>query len=124
MQEPPERQFDMDGDATRRTLLASERTVLAWVRTGLTILALAIGIGRVVPGVAGGGHKWAYAALGTAYALVGVGVIMYGLWRGRDVDRAIRAGQWILLDDRFMWALGFVSVVLGLATAVLIVVDA
>jgi putative membrane protein len=123
MPEPPKRQFDMDGDATRRTLLASERTVLAWVRTGLTILALAIGIGRVVPGVAGG-HKWAYAILGTAYALVGVAVITYGLWRGRDVDRAIRAGQWILLDDRFMWALGVASVVLGLATAVLIVVDA
>jgi putative membrane protein len=123
MDEPPERKFDMDGDATRRTLLASERTVLAWVRTGLTIMAVAIGIGRVVPGVAGG-NKWSYAVLGTGYALVGVAVIVYGMWRGREVDRAIRAGRWILLDDRFMWGLGIVSAVLGLATAVLIVVDA
>jgi putative membrane protein len=123
MEEPPERHFDMDGDATRRTLLASERTVLAWIRTGLTILAVAIGIGRIVPGVAGG-HKWAYAVLGTGYALVGVAVVLYGLWRGRDVDRAVRAGQWILLDDRFMWGLGLSTAVLGLATAVLIVVDA
>jgi putative membrane protein len=88
----------------------------------MTILAVAVGIGRVVPGVAGG-HKWAYAVLGTGYALIGVAVIAYGLWRGRDIDRAIRAGQWILLDDRFMWTLGVVSAVLGLATAVLIVVD-
>jgi putative membrane protein len=123
MNEPPERRFDMDGDATRRTLLASERTVLAWVRTGLTILAVAIGIGRVVPGVAGG-HKLAYAILGTGYALVGVAVVIYGLWRGREVDRAVRAGQWILLDDRFMWTVGIATAALGLATAVLIVVDA
>jgi putative membrane protein len=123
MDEPPERRFDMDGDATRRTLLASERTVLAWVRTGLTILAVAIGVGRVVPGVAGG-SKLAYAILGVGYALIGVAVIVYGLWRGRDVDRAIRAGQWILLDDRFRWGLGIVTAVLGLATAALIVIDA
>jgi putative membrane protein len=38
-------------DATRRTLLASERTELAWRRTGLTALAVALAVGRVVPGL-------------------------------------------------------------------------
>ncbi len=36
-------------DATRRTLLASERTELAWWRTGLTALAVALAVGRVIP---------------------------------------------------------------------------
>ena len=40
-----------DVDATRRTYLASERTELAWWRTGLTALAVALGVGRVVPGL-------------------------------------------------------------------------
>jgi putative membrane protein len=44
----PEREV---GDATRRTRLANERTYLAWWRTGLTALAVGIGIGRIVPGV-------------------------------------------------------------------------
>ena len=36
-------------DATRRTRLANERTYLAWWRTGLTALAVGIGIGKLVP---------------------------------------------------------------------------
>jgi putative membrane protein len=124
MKEPPERQFDMDGDATRRTLLASERTVLAWIRTGLTVLALAVGIGRIVPEVSGTAHSWAYAALGAAYALLGIAVIAYGMIRGREVDRAVRAGEWIVLNDRIMWALGVATLLLGIWTAALIVIDA
>ena len=35
-------------DASRRTRLASERTELAWWRTGLTALAFALGIAVVI----------------------------------------------------------------------------
>jgi uncharacterized membrane protein YidH (DUF202 family) len=38
-------------DATRRTRLADERTELAWWRTGLTALAVALAVGRVIPGL-------------------------------------------------------------------------
>ena len=41
-------------DVSRRTLLANERTYLAWSRTGLTAFGIAIGIGAIVPAVAGG----------------------------------------------------------------------
>ncbi|MGZ5314068.1 MAG: DUF202 domain-containing protein, partial [Solirubrobacterales bacterium] len=41
--------MDEARDATRRTRLANERTQLAWWRTGLTALAVAVGIGRVIP---------------------------------------------------------------------------
>jgi putative membrane protein len=114
---------DETGDATRRTLLAAERTLLAWLRTGLTVLAVAVGIGKIAPELAGGGNATAWAVLGALYAVLGVGVIVYGFWRGRVVDAAVRAGRYVSLQDSVMWAIGGVSVVLGLATAVLIVID-
>ena len=40
------------GDASRRTLLAVERTYLAWWRTGLTSFAVGLGAGKVVPALA------------------------------------------------------------------------
>jgi putative membrane protein len=39
------RRFDDAQDATRRTLLANERTYLAWWRTGLTSLAVSLAAG-------------------------------------------------------------------------------
>ena len=47
-------------DATRRTLLASERSELAWWRTGLTALAVALGVGRVVPELNRSAVRWPY----------------------------------------------------------------
>ena len=44
-------------DATRRTRLANERTYLAWLRSALTALAVAIGAGKIVPGVTDGSSR-------------------------------------------------------------------
>ncbi len=114
--------FDETGDASRRTLLASERTLLAWLRTGLTVLAVALGVGRIAPELAGSNHVWPYAALGTGYAILGVTIVGYGLWRGRQVERAVRAGLWLNLNDRVMLSIGLLTILLGVATAALIVV--
>ena len=54
------------GDATRRTRLAGERIQLAWWRTGLTSLAVGIGIGRVVPELNADLDATPYVALGDA----------------------------------------------------------
>src|SRR3954454_9758517 len=117
-------EFDETGDASRRTLLASERTLLAWLRTGLTVLAVALAVGKIAPDVAGSKSQWPFAILGTGYAVLGVVVVGYGLWRGREVDRALRAGRWVNLDDTAMWMIGICTMLLGVATAVLIVVGA
>jgi putative membrane protein len=114
---------DETGDATRRTLLAAERTVLAWLRTGLTVLAVAVGIGKIAPDLAGQAHATAWAVLGAAYGALGVAVVVYGFWRGRVVDQAVREGRWVSLNDSVMWTIGGVTVLLGVATAVLIVID-
>src|SRR4051812_1896460 len=116
--------FDETGDAQRRTLLASERTLLAWLRTGLTVLAVALAVGKIAPDVAATNQRWPFAAIGAGYAVLGVAVVAYGLWRGRAVDRALRAGAWVNLDGRVMWAMGLATVVLGVATGVVIVAGA
>jgi putative membrane protein len=121
---PQPRRFDEDGDATRRTWLASERTVLAWLRTGLTATAVARAVGKVVPDLRGGGTTWPFVALGVGYGLLGVLIVAYGLRRGREVDRAIRAGRWVSTDDRAMSLIGIVAIALGLLTAAVIVADA
>jgi uncharacterized membrane protein YidH (DUF202 family) len=36
-------------DASRRTLLAEERTFLAWFRSGLAAIAVSLAVGRLLP---------------------------------------------------------------------------
>ena len=120
---PEPRRFDEDGDATRRTWLASERTVLAWLRTGLTATAVALGVGKLIPDLRNGGSEWPFVALGAGYAVLGVVIVAYGFYRGREVDRAIREGRWLRLDERAMWMIGALTIFLGLMAAVAIVAD-
>ena len=98
-------------DVDARFLLANDRTLLAWIRTALTLLAAGVGVlqlatgdARVVPGVT-------LLVLGTASA-------MAGLLRHRSADRSMRAGE---LPDtgRTPYAIGWAVVALS---AVLVVV--
>jgi putative membrane protein len=120
---PQPRRFDEDGDATRRTWLASERTVLAWLRTGLTSTAVALAVGKVVPDLRSGGASWPFVVLGAGYAVLGILIVLYGLHRGHQVDRAIRAGEWLRLDDTAMSLIGALTILLGLMAAVVILAD-
>src|SRR3954467_8314632 len=80
-------------DATRRTRLANERTQLAWWRTGLTALAVAIAIGRVIPDLNSTSEQWPYTVVGGAFAIYGVALIAYGSTRAREVMDALSRGQ-------------------------------
>ena len=75
---------DVDVDA--RFLLANERTLLAWVRTGLTLVAVGGGLAQFGVDLPG---RTAVSAL-----LTGVGVVAAALGglRYRAADRAIRSG--------------------------------
>jgi putative membrane protein len=114
---------DETGEAQRRTLMAAERTLLAWLRTGLTVLAVSVGIGKIVPDLVGESNGTAWAVLGGAYAVLGAAVVIYGFWRARKLDHALRAGAWVSMHDNVMWAIGGASVVLGIATASLILIE-
>jgi putative membrane protein len=110
-------------DASRRTYLAGERTQLAWWRTGLTALAVALGVGRVVPELAGTAARWPYVIAGVGFALWGVMALAYGTSNRAAMERALREGRF---HEGAPWALRTLTVTgiaLGLLTALLILID-
>jgi putative membrane protein len=109
-------------DASRRTYLANERTELAWWRTGLTALAVSLGVGRLIPEL-GHGPDWPYAVIGAGYAVLGTGFIVYGSWRERAVRLALQRGEFAYPDSRVFAALTTLAVLLGIATFLLVVID-
>jgi len=110
-------------DATRRTRLANERTELAWWRTGLTALAVALGIGRVVPELNDSSTRWPYVVAGVGFALWGILAIAHGSRRSTAVERVLEAGGFPEPPGWERSALAGGGIALGLLTAVLILVD-
>jgi putative membrane protein len=113
--------FDATPEAERRTLLAGERTLLAWLRTGLTVIAVALAVGRIIPEVAGTQTAWPYAVVGVGYSILGIAMVGYGFYRGKRVDDAVRLGKWADMDPNFMRFTTGATILLALATAVLII---
>jgi putative membrane protein len=114
---------DETHDAVARTDLANERTQLAWWRTGLTALAVAIGVGRVVPAVGTDVTRWPYSVVGAGFGIYAMLVIAYGTFRANAVRSAIAAGQGVPSQEGSLFALTAIGVILAGATTVLIVVD-
>ncbi|WP_217912941.1 YidH family protein [Miltoncostaea marina] len=110
-------------DATRRTRLAAERTYLAWLRGGLTALAVGIGAGAVVPDLANGRH-WPFVVLGVGFAALGVGLVAYGLHRHRATERALDRGGYAPLGGRAVTALTLAVGLLGVATVAVLLLEA
>lgn len=106
-------------DATRRTRLANERTYLAWLRSGLTALAVGLAAGKLVPELSSGA-SWPYELLGVGYALLGIALIAYGYRRQYTVESALRRGEWAPIDARAAAALTVAGIVLGAATVVVV----
>jgi putative membrane protein len=123
MQDEPERSKAETVDATRRTRLATERTELAWWRTGLTALAVALGVGRIVPELDRGATRWPYVVAGIGFALWGIVAIAYGSARATSVDEALSRGRFHEPPARVLKALTGGGVALGVLTAVLILFD-
>jgi putative membrane protein len=110
-------------DATRRTHLASERTYLAWWRTGLTSLTVGIGAGRLVPALTSGA-TWPYTIAGAGYALLGVLCIGYAAHRRREIERALERGGFVAPDDRVIAVMTLLGASLGLLVLVIVLVRA
>lgn len=106
-------------DVTRRTHLANERTYLAWLRTGLTAFAVAVGVGQVVPALTDEAEV-PYAAVGIGFALLGVALVLYGLRRMVMVQTALTEGRFSAPRRVALAAMATLAVVLGLALVVLL----
>jgi putative membrane protein len=100
-------------DATRRTHLASERTYLAWWRTGLTSLTVGIGAGKIVPALTKGAI-WPYTVAGAGFAVLGVVCIGYAAVRRKEVDDALARGDFVRSDDRLIAFMTVLGTLLGL----------
>lgn len=108
------------GDAVRRTRLANERTYLAWLRTGIASLATALAVGRLLPALTDG-EDWPYAVIGAGWALVGIGIVAYGLRRAREVEDAVETGGFAPVSPSTVLAITVAAVVLGLMTFAVVV---
>jgi putative membrane protein len=77
-------------DASRRTHVARERTLLAWWRTRVAVGAAALAIGGLVPKVSHAPNK-RFIAQGIGYGLRALIFVIGGSVRDRAVQRAIAA---------------------------------
>ncbi len=108
-------------DVKRRTWLAAERTWLAWWRTGVGAAAVSVGVGRLLPGLAGGA-VWPLRALGLGYGVLAVAVLVIGAVRQNRVAAALRRGSYESLSSPLVNWLTVAGVALALATLAVVAV--
>ena len=81
---------DPTGHPDYRFTLANERTLLAWLRTGLALVAGGVAVATYAPDL---GARWGSAAVALALVLIGLGTALAGYRRWRANEQAIRAGS-------------------------------
>ncbi len=114
--DPDEKLLD---SAPRRTWLASERTYLAWLRTGLGALGLALAVGRLLPALLDAEH-FAFGLLGAGYGLFGVFLVVVAAYRAQRTRAALLAGTPLPMDYWTIWTLTVGGVILAVLTVVLV----
>jgi uncharacterized membrane protein YidH (DUF202 family) len=120
---PPPDPSSEDIEVGRRTTLAGERTLLAWWRTGFTAIAAALALGRVVPALVHNGTRWPYVVVGLGFAFYGIALIVFGSRRVQQLNQEIGVAEPGRSQERPLFALAAVGVLLGFATVVLIIVQ-
>ncbi|MEX2421629.1 MAG: DUF202 domain-containing protein [Actinomycetota bacterium] len=110
-------------DASRRTYLAEERTLLAWWRTGLASMAVALGVGRLLPALLEASSQAPFVALGAGYAVLGLTLVLFGSVRERAQTRALAEGRFAPLARWVVGGLTAYLALLALATVVLVFLE-
>ncbi|MDP9428132.1 MAG: DUF202 domain-containing protein [Actinomycetota bacterium] len=100
------------GHPDYRFTLANERTLLAWLRTGLALVAAGVAVEQFAPDL---GVRWGSAAVAVALVLAGLGAAVGGYLRWRSNERAIE-------DDRPLMPSRVLPAVVATVAAVLVAV--
>ncbi|HZO79314.1 MAG TPA: DUF202 domain-containing protein [Solirubrobacteraceae bacterium] len=108
-------------DVSRRTWLASERTWLAWWRSGVAVGAVALAVGRLLPGLTHGA-QWPFRAVGIGYGVLSVAILLVGALRQQRTSSALRRGEFAELTSPLIAWLTAGAVALSLAAVALVVV--
>jgi putative membrane protein len=106
-----------DTQTDTRFLLANERTLLAWVRTSLALVAAGVGVHQFGTKVAGN------TGIAILLLLAGIASAVTGTVRFRAADRAIRAGV-LPPQGRTPTVLATVVSVIAVVVLIAVVVDA
>jgi putative membrane protein len=111
-----------EADVSRRTLLAAERTWLAWWRTAIAAAAAAVAVGGVIPRLVEGSH-WPDVLLGAGYAAVALAMFLAAGRRQRQVEAELARGGYASLDPRWVGALTIAGAALALGTFVAVIAE-
>ncbi len=101
-----------------RFTLANERTLLAWLRTGLALVAGGVAVATYAPDL---GVRWGSAAVALALVATGLGTAVAGYGRWRANERAIATDEPLpasRLAPAVTAAVAAVVVVVGVLVAV------
>ncbi len=101
-----------------RFTLANERTLLAWLRTGLALVAGGVAVATYAPDL---GVPWGSGAVALALVLAGLGAAAAGYRKWRVNEEAITAGRplpvtWLV--PAVAAAVGAVIVVVGVLVGI------
>lgn len=107
---------------SRRTVLAAERTWLAWFRTGIGVATAAIGVGGIIPRLVEG-SVWLYVLLGAGFALLAVAVFVEGWYRQKQIYAALASDGDVPTGISAITALSIAGGVLALATLIVIIIE-
>ncbi len=109
-----------DADVSRRTWLAAERTWLAWWRSGVAVGAVALAVGRLLPGLTNGA-RWPFRVIGLGYGVLSVAILVIGAIRQRRTAAALRSGSFEDLSSPLVSWLTAGAVLLSVASLFLVV---
>jgi putative membrane protein len=108
-------------DASRRTYLAEERTLLAWWRSSLAAMAVALGVGRLLPALLDE-PTTPFVLIGVGYAILALFLVVFGSARERAQARALAEGRFAPLPRWVVVATAAYLALLALATTALLLI--
>jgi uncharacterized membrane protein YidH (DUF202 family) len=113
---PPGTREAVFADPTRRTYLAQERTLLAWWRTALGTVGIAVAIGSILPKLTQLPEA-PYIGLGAGYAVLSLWFVLLGAYRQWTGERALAQHRYLGLTRHMLTALSIYMAALIAATA-------